>query len=184
MSGTAPELPDLHSIARALAAAQEATARATPAKDEGDKPPRQRASDDVVEIYDWLVRHTELRLATRGLFIDGYFARSVEEAFKALNNFVKRRSGLDTADGDGLMREAFSATNPRLRIPKRLQTQTERSQQRGYMDIFAGCMAGIRNPRAHEHELDDDPSDAVALLGFAEHLFQVAESATRTRQRK
>ena len=40
------------------------------------------------------------------------------------------------------------------------------------MDIFAGVMAGIRNPRAHEHELEDEPEVALELIILANHLMR------------
>jgi len=42
------------------------------------------------------------------------------------------------------------------------------------MDIFAGTMTGIRNPRAHENDFDNDPFAAVRLLSLADHLLQRA----------
>jgi len=144
----------------------------------------QPAGAELGDLYGMLVTHAELRTVTRGLFTDGYHARAVEEAFKALNNLVKRRSGLDEQDGAPLMRQAFSLKSPRLRILERLRTDSQNSEQQGYMEIFAGWMAGIRNPRAHEHLLVDRPADALAILGCANHLFHVASNATKTRSRR
>ena len=61
------------------------------------------------------------------------------------------------------MREAFSANRPRLRL-NRMQTTTDQNEQRGYMELFAGAMTAIRNPRAHEDRLHDDPETALELL--------------------
>ena len=37
-----------------------------------------------------------------------------------------------------------------------LSRETGRNIQQGYMDIFAGAMSGIRNPKAHDNvELDE-----------------------------
>jgi Protein of unknown function (Hypoth_ymh) len=48
------------------------------------------------------------------------------------------------------------------------------------MDIFAGAMTGIRNPRAHEHAYLDDPRTALELLALANHLARMARGATRS----
>ena len=46
------------------------------------------------------------------------------------------------------MRTAFSVKNPVIAIDD-LSTSDGQSIQQGYMDIFAGAMTGIRNPKAH-----------------------------------
>ena len=42
----------------------------------------------------------------------------------------------------------------------------------GYMEIFSGCMTGIRNPRAHKHDWEDTQHRALQLLIFADHLIE------------
>jgi hypothetical protein len=48
------------------------------------------------------------------------------------------------------MRKAFSANAPVL-IFESQNTQNGKNIQNGYMDMFAGAMTGIRNPKAHEN---------------------------------
>jgi len=132
--------------------------------------------------FDRVVTDSQLRETTRDLFMDGYYALAVEEAFKCVNNTVKRKTGL-TQDGAALMRQAFSVNGPVLRVNE-LSNQSERDQQQGYMDIFAGCMTGIRNPRAHEHRYLDEPHVALEMLTWANHLIRMVNKATKTRARK
>jgi uncharacterized protein (TIGR02391 family) len=96
------------------------------------------------------------------LFYEGHYALAVEEAFKCLNNFVKSKAGT-RADGAELMRNVFTPKNPTLALNS-LKTDSQRDQQLGYMDIFAGSMIGIRNPRAHEHQYLDEPQVALEML--------------------
>lgn len=135
-----------------------------------------------LQRFDEVVEDTQLVSACRQLFLDGHYARAVEEAFKCLNNAVKAKSGLTKSDGDTLMREAFSASNPKLRL-NRMRTPTDESEQRGYMDLFAGAMKAIRNPRAHEHALQDDPHVALELLALANHLMGKVVTSKKTRTR-
>lgn len=128
--------------------------------------------------FDQVVGDDELRDTCRKLYLDGYYALAVEEAYKCLNNIVKRLSGTGL-DGVDLMKNAFSANKPLLALNS-LKTQSEKDQQRGYMEIFAGVITGIRNPRAHEHAYLDDPTTALELLGMANHLVRIARSATIT----
>ncbi len=126
--------------------------------------------------FDQIVDDDELRLTSRELFLDGYYALAVEEAYKCLNNIVKDLTGLSELDGVPLMQRAFSPKNPVLKLND-LRTQSENDQQRGYMDMFGAVMTGIRNPRAHEHRYLDDPETALELLGLANHLVRIARSA-------
>lgn len=142
--------------------------------------PPPRRETDFVALYFQLVTDGDLQDATRQLFLDKRYARAVEEAFKCLNNYVKKRIG-QSIDGAALMRNAFSPNKPLLRL-NLMKSQSQKDEQQGYMDIFAGCMTGVRNPRAHEHRLQDSPRDALELLQMANHLMLKAKGAVRPRK--
>lgn len=131
--------------------------------------------------FDSIVTEPELRTATRRLFLDGHYAQAVEEAFKLLNNVVKKRSGL-ALDGASLMTTAFSEKKPVLKL-NALKTRSHQDQQVGYMQMMQGAMTGIRNPRAHDPHLDD-PRTALELLSFANHLVRTVRTCKRARVRK
>ena len=107
------------------------------------------------------------------LFKDGHFARAVEEAYKLLDNLVKRQAGLNKSGltGSKLMESVFSCNNPILRL-NAATNASESDEQKGYMLIFSGCMTGIRNPRAHESDWEDTEDRAIQLLTFANHLIE------------
>jgi uncharacterized protein (TIGR02391 family) len=132
-------------------------------------------------LFDAMVTDVDLRAATRTLYRDGHFARSVEEAFKFLCNAVKGRANDNVHDGSDLMMQVFDPKGPALRLSP-MRTQSEKDQQLGYRFIFAGAMAGIRNPRAHDHALADSPEDALEMLVLANHLLGVLAASTRTRR--
>src|ERR1041385_2610453 len=136
---------------------------------------------DVISLFDLLIDQSELRETTRDLFANKHYALAVEEAYKCINNLVKRRAS-QGADGAGLMTKVSSVDKPVLRLNS-LKDQSQRDQQQGYMLMFAGSMTGIRNPRAHEHKYLDQPHVALELLMFANHLMRMVMSATRTRSR-
>ena len=136
--------------------------------------------DDDNSTFDEIVDDDELIEASRALFLDGHYASAVLEAFKCMNNYVKKASGVNDRDGAKLMTHAFSVNNPLLALSD-LTSLSKRDEQTGYMQIFAGVMTGIRNPRAHEHGFDDDPTTALELLGLANHLMRVARRADLSR---
>ena len=49
---------------------------------------------------------------------------------------------------------------------------SEQNEQSGYMQILAGCMVGIRNPRAHDSDWEDTEERSLQLLSFANHLME------------
>jgi len=124
-------------------------------------------------LYDEIVTDSALKKKTEKLFKDGHHARAVEEAYKLLDNLVKKRAGLSHTDltGANLMRNVFSAKNPVLRLNEGVSA-SEKNEQEGYMNIFAGCMTGIRNPRAHESDWEDTEQRALQLLALANHLIE------------
>lgn len=117
------------------------------------------------------VLDADLKAKTEKLFVDGHYARAVEEAYKFIDNLVKRRvsSFCKATTGASLMRAALSPNRPILLLNEN-STEVEVDEQQGYMDIFAGCMTGIRNPRAHDTDLEDDRDYALKLLSWADHL--------------
>ena len=126
--------------------------------------------------FDELITNKSLRKKTRKLFMDGHHSRAVEEAYKLIDNFVKKKSDLlDTSyTGSKLMNLAFSPTKPILKLND-CKTVSEKDEQTGFMQIFSGCMTGIRNPRAHETDWEDTKEHALELLVFANYLMERAQ---------
>jgi len=155
-----------------------------PARAATPQPPAPPAAGaDPLVLFDRVITEPDLNAATRPLYRDGHYARSVEEAFKFLNNAVKGRSGDATRDGQALMLNTFSDSAPVLRL-NRLRSQSEKDEQKGYGFIYAGTMTGIRNPRAHEHDLRDDPDVALEMLVLANHLTRMLRRSARPRPRR
>lgn len=145
-------------------------------------PPKHPPPSNLVEVYDALISSEPIRSATRKLFVDGHYAEAVEEAFKCVNNSVKQKSGV-SRDGQDLMLHVFDEKKPLLKLNE-LETVSQRDEQAGYKFILAGCMTGIRNPRAHEHGREDEPQVALEMLVWANHLMRVVERAKRARQKR
>ena len=132
--------------------------------------------DGSLASFDRLIAFRNLSRRTRTLFADGHYAASVERAFIYVENLVKTRSGLSGKYGANLMRTVFSANDPCIALNART-TDSDRDEQLGYMDIFAGSMTGIRNPRAHESDWYDSAEEALELLVIANHLVRKIERA-------
>lgn len=109
------------------------------------------AGEAVSEPFDeygfWGLIHPAVAAEARPRFEGRQYADAVEAALKIVAQNVRKRSGL-TIDGAALMRQAFSPQKPYLLFEDPIP-DTQNSMQLGYMDIFAGTMTGIRNPKAH-----------------------------------
>jgi len=126
-----------------------------------------------------ILKDKELLKLVEKLYNDGHHSRAVEEAFKLLNNIVKSTVKIEPElDGSSLMKKAFSANNPLLMINSG-ESQSEKDEQLGYMEIFSGVMTGIRNPRAHEHDWEDTQQRAMELITIADHLIERVRLAKR-----
>lgn len=140
--------------------------------------PERPEAISVDQLFERLVTDETLRQATRTRFRSRNFADAVEAAFKCLDKSVRDKSGLSDKSGSKMMFAAFSEKNPVLKL-NGLRDSTDMNEQEGYKHLFAGAMMGVRNPRAHEHEIRDSPKVALELLAFANHLMSKLDGATR-----
>jgi uncharacterized protein (TIGR02391 family) len=120
--------------------------------------------------------HPEIARAATKLFENGHYANATEDACKVLDQLVKMRSGSEKS-GTDLMLEVFSPNKPVLRFSG-LKTETEQSEQRGLMFLYAGAMLALRNPRAHEI-LEDQPERAAEYIAFVSLLAKLLDRAER-----
>jgi len=135
--------------------------------------PRGRALKALGELEI----HPEIERAAGDLFRNGHYANAVEDACKVLDMLVKIRSGKHDLSGTDLMQHVFSPNNPILKFSE-IQTQTEESEQRGMMFLYAGAMLALRNPRAHEI-IEDDPEKALEYIAFLSLLAKSLDKAKR-----
>lgn len=119
----------------------------------------------------WETVHPRICALARPCFDARFFGDAVESSFKEVNDTVKRIYLQETgkeADGAGLMTSAFSPGNPTIRLNEQAN-ESERNIQQGYMQIFAGAMTVIRNPKAHAN-LNPDSRKALHLICLASLL--------------
>lgn len=128
------------------------------------------ASSSSIQWF-WGILHARIRALAQPRFEAGFFGDAVEASFKEVNDTMKRIvievDGREL-DGASLMTTALSVQNPIVRLSM-LESETDRNIQQGYMQIFAGSMTGIRNPKAHGN-LTPDSSKALHLIALASLL--------------
>lgn len=101
------------------------------------------------------------------LMQDNYF-HAVFEACKGLFQRVRDMSGIE-ADGANLIDRVFSVEKPYLAF-NTLQTETEKSEHKGFAQLLKGCSAAIRNPLAHGPKIlwqgEIDAADYLTLISM------------------
>ncbi|SRR6266581_1098016 len=113
--------------------------------------------------------HPEVFKYCRAELLEENYFHAVFEAAKGLAQRIRDLSGLDT-DGGELITEAFSVKSPIVAFNS-LQTETERSEQKGIANLLIGLFGAIRNPTAHAPKItwampEQDAIDVLALVSF------------------
>jgi uncharacterized protein (TIGR02391 family) len=134
-------------------------------------------SSHVLRAYENLDLHAGIAAAASQLYRDGHYANAIEDAVKALNGLVRQRSGKDDLDGTTLMEHVFNPNKPILRFND-LADQSDRDEQKGFMMMFSGAVAGLRNPRAHRL-IKDDPERALEFIAYISLLAKLVDGAKK-----
>lgn len=129
----------------------------------------------ILKAYNVLELHHRVQAAASDLYKQGFYTKAVEEAVKALNHFVKEKSGRHDLDGAALMQQVFSPNSPILKFNS-MTNQSDKDEQQGFMQIFTGVILGIRNPRAHEF-IKDDAERALELIAMISLLAKRVDEA-------
>lgn len=138
-----------------------------------EKPAEKKGAKDTVaspiQLFDAMQFHPRVVKASKSLFADGYYAQAIFEAFKAVENFVKEKSG-STLYGKQLMATVFNEDKPIIQVPE--AGHFDKDVQEGFKFLFMGGTLGIRNPKAHQEVIQKDPFITLEYLGFASFLIK------------
>lgn len=142
-------------------------------------------SKDGDNLDFWSLIHKDIARIARTKFNFGMYADSVRtslvEVEDKVRSIVKKKTGRELS-GDNLMRVAFSLDNPVIVLDD-LRTQSGKDIQKGYMDIFAGAMVGIRNPKSHRN-FEIDRNQAIHFLFLASLLMRMVNISKVIRNSK
>ena len=123
-----------------------------------------------------LYAHPKIMDIAWARFADGHFADAIESAFDAVAhrvlNMAKARGLKNESSGVKLMTDAFSPANPFIQLiaPHDFSEQSKKDLQQGFMYLFAGAMAAIRNVTTHNKQYRGAKNDAIRKLLFASML--------------
>ena len=129
-------------------------------------------TEEIKEIF-WNDIHKIIIQVAKKKFEDEHYADAVESACKEVNScvqtIVKHITGGEK-DGASLMYHAFSLKKPIITLDD-LSTQSGKDVQLGYMQLFAGTMIGVRNPKAHAN-IEIDRRRAVHFIFLTSLLME------------
>jgi uncharacterized protein (TIGR02391 family) len=116
-----------------------------------------------------------LKYCRAELMQDNYF-HAVFEASKGLAQRIREISGVQ-GDGAALVDRVFAIERPILAI-NTLQTETEKSEHKGFAQLLKGCFGAVRNPLAHEPKLlwqgEEDAADYLSLISLLHRKLDAA----------
>jgi uncharacterized protein (TIGR02391 family) len=131
--------------------------------------------DSTVHPFDERNIHPDLPSDVRNLFDNGHYSQATFEAMKFLDEEIQRIAS-DQDFGRSLMMRTFGGTPPKIMLNPGM-TPTEISEQEGYKFLFAGAIAGIRNPRGHKTRVIDDTDTCLDHLCLTSMLLRKLEDA-------
>lgn len=104
------------------------------------------------------------------LYVNGNYYESILKTYIKLNEVIQEKTGF-IEDGTTLMEKTFSPNNPKLIL------SNDKNEQRGWMDLFRGSQAAIRNEKAHKVIAQTDPQRTFEYLAYASLLLRLLDDA-------
>lgn len=129
-----------------------------------------RARELRKELLSRKVHADVLFFCKEELLVDNYF-HAVFEAAKSVAEKIRQKTGLKN-DGADLVDEAFSFKNnmPYLALNS-LVSESEQSEQKGFMNLLKGLFGTFRNTHAHAPKVtwkieEDDALDILSMISL------------------
>jgi len=141
----------------------------------------ERAGRLRSKLIERSVHHDVLHFCRAELLQENYF-HAVFEATKSVAQKIRDKTGL-TGDGADIVDDAFRVSAPMLAI-NTLQTETEQSEQKGFINLLKGMFGTFRNVPAHVPRImwPIEEQDALDLLSLVSYLHRRLDAAAVVRR--
>jgi uncharacterized protein (TIGR02391 family) len=140
----------------------------------------QRAGVLKRELQRRNVHPDVLRYCRAELLQENYF-HAVLEATKSVAEKIRQKTNL-TGDGADLVDQAFGLKNGPMLAINKLETDSERSEHTGFMNLVKGLFGTFRNPTSHTPKIDwvINEQDALDLLTMVSYIHRRLDGAVPT----
>jgi uncharacterized protein (TIGR02391 family) len=109
-------------------------------------------------------------------FMRGEFDVAVFQATKAVEVYVREKTGLVDELGTKLMRKAFEKNTGPLTDPS-----ADEGEREAMAHLFAGAIGVFKNPQSHRDVNVDDPTEAMEIIMLANRLLKIVDARVRAR---
>jgi uncharacterized protein (TIGR02391 family) len=152
--------------------------RVTAARNLGES---QRRADSLHSKLDLRLVHPDIMRFCRSELLQENYFHAILEASKSVAQKLRDKSGL-TSDGADIVDGTLGGTNPLLAI-NTLQTETEKSEQRGFVNLLKGIFGTFRNVTAHAPKVSwaVNELDALDMLSLLSYVHRRLDVSARTR---
>lgn len=129
----------------------------------------EERSNRLISKLKYRNAHVEIfNYCNKELLVNNYF-HSVFEAGKSVADRIRYKTGFHE-DGAKLVDKAFGGDNPRLVINDFL-TESDRSEQRGFVNLLKGMFGMFRNTTAHNPKItwnftEEEALDIMSLISL------------------
>ena len=142
---------------------------------------QQVQSNKPKEDEKWQCIHPMIQKSSKRLYMDGHYANAAEDAFIEINDRVKKlfaivKPGSKVPDGESAMTTVFSTNSPLVSFCDQ-STETGFNKQKGYMQMLAGAMSALRNPKAHSNSEIITAEESYRRLATASMLMYAIDEA-------
>lgn len=142
---------------------------------------QERAGRLRSELIRRRVHPDVLQFCKAELLQENYF-HAVFEATKSVAQKIRDKTGL-TSDGAEIVDSALGINSPLLAV-NTLQTETERSEQKGFVNLLKGMFGTFRNVTGHAPKISwpIKEEDALDLLSLVSYLHRRLDAAVVVRR--
>jgi uncharacterized protein (TIGR02391 family) len=121
--------------------------------------------------------HPKVVEVSEHLLVDGHFSQAIFEAFKALEEYIRNKTGIHNKYGTNLMAQVFNENNAILTL-KPSHSLTAKEEQEGFKLIFMGAMLAIKDPKSHTNINLQSRERALLYLSLASLLFEKVDESS------
>lgn len=144
----------------------------------------QQRARNLYSLLETRNTHSDiLKVCKPELMADNYY-HAVLEAAKGIASKIRNLSGF-TEDGSRLASKAFGGETPSLAI-NALNSESQWSEQSGFLNLLQGVFLAFRNPIAHElkNEWPLNEQDAIDIMSLISYLHRRLDNAVENSEHK